>query len=173
MVMNSVVNGDIFRQCKRPVTPIYSPERQMRLIASLSLYSCVYAWNGHRKLCESLRRLIWVWLQVRADLSSSPLCQRLLCLLSLLSSRTNWIFSKEKMDTAWSLQLAFILCLVVVCVEVSFKSSYVPTPCMVLGQHFTFRCLRKILKSYLASSNLSVLCLSLLLSLRMQQLSNQ
>ena len=69
------------------------------------------------------------------------------------------------MATTWSLQIIFVLCRGVVCVEVSFKYSYVPTPRILLGQPYIFRRVRKILKSDLASS-----CLSVLLCVRMQQL---
>jgi len=112
-----------------------------------SLHICVWVdWPPSVVLLAS-RRITWVWFQIRADLSSSPLCQVLLLLLNFLPSRTNWRFSREKMVTAWSLQLTFILCRGIVFVEVSFKFSYVSTPCMVLGQPYVFREVSKILKS--------------------------
>jgi hypothetical protein len=115
-----------------------------------SLHMCVWVDWPPSVVLLALRPMTWVWFQIRTDLSSSPLCQVLLRLLNVLSSRTNRRFTREKMATAWSLKLTFILCRGVVFVEVSFKFSCVSTPFMVLGQPYIFRQVSKILKSELS-----------------------
>jgi len=149
--MNSVVHVDIIHQFKRPLLlscyalllswPSKSPDSSIQ-----SLHMRVWVGWPPSVVWLAAWSMIWVWFQISAGLSSSPFCQRLLSPWSLLRSRTNCKFPRDKMATAWSLQLTLILCRGIVCVEVSYKSSYVPKPWMVFGQPYYFRRVSKILK---------------------------